>query len=526
MDTALYTDRVTPQPSFSPSGNAAEALIAMLRKNGQDAEWHAAVDAALEAAYVANNKEALAQVVHVMITGLDAEGRFDDALAMVEHSTAWMARHAEARALIQSVMAGVLLARGRVEAARGAIAAAGEDEPRLTSAFARAVFLSTRAVVDLVSLAPGAAGRAEESLSRPELQDDQRQALFVMSWLIPYLVADGRRRAVEPWLRSLRFLARAENHRWRAADALSFEYALRVALRCDRDVQPPAEAGIAINPTAEMRCVLAGLRASVVRREWAGVAEPLARLAELDAALRGSPFGSLANYAADVEAHRHGETTMPVVFPRESHLGNLPTILAGAEAVAHGGTHADAIRALQVLSALPRGVETSLEWPVARARIEGLLALRVTRETEARRQLYHAVTWARESGYDVERDLAAFQLGELYANGTLVVSEQLQREQRRDAGQLLLDAGIDAGPHALPVARALSRGNDTPHGRLAPREVEVLRLLADGCTYADAAVALDVKHSTVQTLAHRSYQKLGVNGRMAAINVARELGIL
>lgn len=498
----------------------------MLRKNGQDAEWHAAVDAALEAAYVANNKEALAQVVHVMITGLDAEGRFDDALAMVEHSTAWMARHAEARALIQSVMAGVLLARGRVEAARGAIAAAAEDEPRLTSEFARAVFLGTRAVVDLVSLAPGAAARAEESLSRPELQDDQRQALFVMSWLIPYLAADGRRRAVEPWLRSLRFLTRAENHRWRIADALSFDYALRVALRCDREVQPPAETGIAINPTADMRCVLASLRVSVVRREWHAVTAPLARLAELDATLRGSPFGSLANYAADVEAHRHGETTMPVVFPGESHLGNLPTILAGAEAVAHGGTQADAIRALQVLSALPRGIETSLEWPVARARIEGLLALRVTRETEARRQLYHAVTWARESGYDVERDLAAFQLGELYANGTLVVSEQLQREQRRDAGQLLLDAGIDAGPHALPVARALSRGNDTPHGRLAPREVEVLRLLADGCTYAEAAMSLKVKHATVQTLAHRSYQKLGVNGRMAAINVARELGIL
>ena len=70
MDTALYTDRVTPQPSFSPSGNAADALIAMLRKNGQDAEWHAAVDAALEAAYVANNKEALAQVVHERRNGL------------------------------------------------------------------------------------------------------------------------------------------------------------------------------------------------------------------------------------------------------------------------------------------------------------------------------------------------------------------------------------------------------------------------------------------------------------------------
>ena len=87
------------------------------------------------------------------------------------------------------------------------------------------------------------------------------------------------------------------------------------------------------------------------------------------------------------------------------------------------------------------------------------------------------------------------------------MSQKQRRTQRRDASQSLLGAGIDPGPHALPVARALSRGAGMDlGGHLAPREVEVLRKLADGLSYKETAAALGVKPSTVQTLAHRSYE--------------------
>ncbi len=523
----MYTHPVTLQPSASSRESPIERLRGMLREQGRTTSLDREVEAALEAAYVSNNLEELSQVVHFVCAGLDAEGRFDDALALIEHSTAWTARRPEARALIQALSAGLLLSRGRVEAARAAIASAGLDEPRLVTPFARAVVISTRIVVDMVSLAPGAVARAEHVLSDPSLHAIPRQQLWALSWFVPCVAATGRRGSIDPWLRLLRALARAEQHEWRLADARSFEYALAIGPSCGRGAIPDPGEPTLSNPIAEMRCVLARLRASVVRRDWPAVDAPLRHLAAMDSAQGGSPFGAVANYHALVEAHRDGEITTPVAFPAEFHLGNLPATLAAVEAIAHGGTQSEAVAALRRMAAIPRAVETSLEWPVSRARVQGLLALRAGNEKDARRLLQHAIEWATEAGYGVERDLAAFQLGELFANGTLIVSQKQRRTQRRDASQSLLGAGIDPGPHALPVARALSRGAEMDlGGHLAPREVEVLRKLADGLSYKETAAALGVKPSTVQTLAHRSYDKLGVNGRIPAMNLARELGIL
>ena len=65
-----------------------------------------------------------------------------------------------------------------------------------------------------------------------------------------------------------------------------------------------------------------------------------------------------------------------------------------------------------------------------------------------------------------------------------------------------------------------------PDIRLTPREVEVLRLLARGCTYARAADYLGVSPHTITAHIKSSYQKLEVHSAGAAIMRAVELGIL
>jgi DNA-binding NarL/FixJ family response regulator len=52
---------------------------------------------------------------------------------------------------------------------------------------------------------------------------------------------------------------------------------------------------------------------------------------------------------------------------------------------------------------------------------------------------------------------------------------------------------------------------------LAPREQEVLKLLADGCPYKQIADAMDVSIGTVRTYIERIYEKLHVHSRTEAV---------
>ena len=61
---------------------------------------------------------------------------------------------------------------------------------------------------------------------------------------------------------------------------------------------------------------------------------------------------------------------------------------------------------------------------------------------------------------------------------------------------------------------------------LTPRESDVLRLLARGCTYAQAADRLGVSLHTVCTHVKNTYRKLGVRSGAAAVMRAVELRLL
>ncbi len=62
--------------------------------------------------------------------------------------------------------------------------------------------------------------------------------------------------------------------------------------------------------------------------------------------------------------------------------------------------------------------------------------------------------------------------------------------------------------------------------KLPPRELEVLRLISRGFSYDEIAALLSISTHTVKTYLKRTYRKLEVNSRTAAVFEARQLGIL
>ncbi|GAA0267230.1 response regulator transcription factor [Cryptosporangium japonicum] len=107
------------------------------------------------------------------------------------------------------------------------------------------------------------------------------------------------------------------------------------------------------------------------------------------------------------------------------------------------------------------------------------------------------------------------------------------------AGYLLKDtplAQLVAAIHAAargesvlapPVAARLAdRRRTSPAEQLTPREVEVLSLVAQGLSNAKIGRVLFISEATVKTHLLRTFMKLGVNDRTAAVTAALSRGAL
>ncbi|MCH7230529.1 response regulator transcription factor [Glycomyces sp. L485] len=80
---------------------------------------------------------------------------------------------------------------------------------------------------------------------------------------------------------------------------------------------------------------------------------------------------------------------------------------------------------------------------------------------------------------------------------------------------------------APSVAARLVGAVRSPRGQgLSDRELEVLRLVADGASNAEIGRRLHISEATVKTHLLRSYQKLGVKDRTAAVTSAIRRGLL
>jgi DNA-binding NarL/FixJ family response regulator len=79
---------------------------------------------------------------------------------------------------------------------------------------------------------------------------------------------------------------------------------------------------------------------------------------------------------------------------------------------------------------------------------------------------------------------------------------------------------------ALESLMRRDRGAAEMRGLLTPRELSVLRLLANGLRYLAIGEQLHIGEGTVKTHLHNVYRKLKVDGRLALMRVAREKGLV
>jgi DNA-binding NarL/FixJ family response regulator len=79
-------------------------------------------------------------------------------------------------------------------------------------------------------------------------------------------------------------------------------------------------------------------------------------------------------------------------------------------------------------------------------------------------------------------------------------------------------------PHLLHEQEE-RRAAQMPFASLTPRELEVLRAMCRGATRQEIAEDLEVSHNTVRTHMQRILAKLGVHTSLAAITMARGVGL-
>ncbi|TYB54749.1 response regulator transcription factor [Nonomuraea sp. PA05] len=121
--------------------------------------------------------------------------------------------------------------------------------------------------------------------------------------------------------------------------------------------------------------------------------------------------------------------------------------------------------------------------------------------------------------YDTDRDvMPAIEAG---ATGYLLKDtgrDELVRAVRTAArGEAVLSPSV--------ATRLLGQVR-TPADPLSARELEILRLIADGATNREAAARLFISEATVKSHVLHIYNKLGVNDRAAAVATAFRRGLL
>lgn len=93
-------------------------------------------------------------------------------------------------------------------------------------------------------------------------------------------------------------------------------------------------------------------------------------------------------------------------------------------------------------------------------------------------------------------------------------------------GAALLDPEVTrklVGRYAARIRPAEGDARDIP---LTPRELEVLRLIADGLSNSEIAAALVISHETVKTFVSRILTKLGLCDRVQAVVYAYRHGLV
>ena len=491
--------------------------------------WTAIYEHGVQAALEQRDIPGLIKLVSLVSSlRLEVEGRLDDAFSHVGFALTMAADRPDELVAVLSRRAPFEAVAGQFELAQQTLRQAQVHLPSVLREAALTEYHAASGAIRCIGLDVDHLDDALTDLSFVQRAGSNPNATFVISWLAPLLFSMGRWRDALPWIQAMRVISEAEGHPWRLADADCFTRAAE-AIR-----QPPDYAALHELATHSGNW-LASWRAHAVELYWAvlaGDAEGAARAWQALDELRPRAYpgfrdgADLFRAAASARAAPHVE--LELAFPTRVTAMNLGATFAGMEAVAIAGSqrHAAAWLAWSE-SAIPAGVVTATEWPVSRDRLRGLLALRAGDIRGGVRALRRAAHWAERAGYEIEAAVTLLQLAEVSSLADVGVAERLWSRWRQSAWASLQAQGIPPTPLAYFASAAAAMGTRTgPASRLSPREVEVLMLLAEGCTYREAAERLGTRWRTVQTQATRIYSKLGVRGRVEAITTARQQGIL
>jgi DNA-binding NarL/FixJ family response regulator len=156
-------------------------------------------------------------------------------------------------------------------------------------------------------------------------------------------------------------------------------------------------------------------------------------------------------------------------------------------------------------------------------RLNGIEAMRLILDTDASAKVLIL------SAFD-DRSLvvSAMNAGAVgYLLKSLAPAELRERVRSAARGEPVLDA-VTAS-HMIGAVRARDRrsgGSSLEGAPLSEREVDVLRLVADGLSNSQVGARLYISSQTVKTHMERICAKLGVSGRVAAVKRGLEIGAL
>ena len=193
----------------------------------------------------------------------------------------------------------------------------------------------------------------------------------------------------------------------------------------------------------------------------------------------------------------------------------LRGILEGSpefEVVGEAGNGAEAVTRARALR--PDVVLMDLRMPD----VDGVTAIKRLAELGVQARVLVLTT------YDTDADVVpAIEAG---ATGYLLKdsprSDLLRAVRAAAGGEALLSPSV--ATRLLGQVRGQTRA-PAPE-QLSARELDVLALIARGCSNRDAAVRLFISEATVKTHLLHIYAKLGVNDRAAAVAVGFERGLL
>ncbi|MFL5825640.1 MAG: LuxR C-terminal-related transcriptional regulator [Thermoleophilaceae bacterium] len=212
---------------------------------------------------------------------------------------------------------------------------------------------------------------------------------------------------------------------------------------------------------------------------------------------RGDPASAAARAARFLRRVAPGDRTQRVP--------GLEVLVRARLALGHVAGAGEAAQELRVIADAIRTDPLA----AAAALSEGMVAIAAGDEEEGRALLEDAVDLYERSGSPYEAGRARLELAAALGNGTEAATEARRAREALTSVGARLDA-----ERAGALARTASETSSDPAG-LSRREVEVLRLLADGLSNEEIAAALVLSVRTVERHVSNIYLKLGVSGPAA-----------